>query len=149
MPLNTPKSTTTRNYLIGILVPVVLVAGIATTLVLRTASPTVTTTKALCTTLANIAHYGVKHPPKRTYPDLKATLTYDHAQYAAVKVAPPTMAGAVATATSSSAALLADIALLDTKVKVKKSVLNAAIANIKTWRKANASLATWQKATCK
>ena len=149
MPSDATPSTTTRNYLIGILVPVVLVAGIATALVLRTSSPTVSPTKALCTALANIATYGKQHPPKHTYPDLQATLTYDHAQFAKVTVAPPAIAGPAATASSSSAALLVDIAQLETKVKMSKARLSAAIADIKTWKKASASLTTWQKATCK
>jgi hypothetical protein len=146
---NNQTSSMSRNYLIGILVPIVLVAAIGTTLALRSSTPKASPTKALCTALANIAAYGKAHPPKRTYPDLKATLTYDHAQFASVKVAPAAIAGPASTATTSSAALLADIATIQSKVKMSKAALNAAITNIKTWKKANASLSTWQKATCK
>jgi len=142
-------SSTGRNYLIGILVPIVLVAAVGTTLALRSSTSKASPTKALCTALANIAANGKAHPPKHTYPDLKATLTYDHEQFASVKVSPTSIAGPASTATASSAALLADIATIQSKVKMSKARLNAAINDIKVWKKANASLSTWQKATCK
>jgi len=147
--LNLKTSSANRNYLIGILVPLVLVAAVGTTVALRSSTAKVSPTKALCTALANIATYGKAHPPKRTYPDLQATLTYDHAQFAKVTGAPTAIAGPAATATTSSAALLVDIAQLETKVKMSKARLTAAIADIKTWKQASASLTTWQKATCK
>jgi len=149
MPSSTTARTTYRTYLLGALIPVLVVAAIGTTLVLRSSSSKASPTKELCGVLANIAAYGAKHPPKHTYPDLKATLTYDHGQFASVTVAPPAIAGPAATATASSAALLADIATIQAKVKMSKASLNAAINDIKVWKKANASLSTWQKATCK
>jgi hypothetical protein len=142
-----PRSSS-RNYLIAFVIPVVLVAAVSLTFLFHS-SPKTSPAKALCTALTYISENGKKHPPKHTYPDLKASLIYDHAQFASVTSAPAAIAGPTATATKSSAALLDDIALIQSKVKLSKARLNAAINDIKVWKKANAALAKWQKATCK
>ena len=140
---------TNRLVMIIVLVALLAVTGVV---VLRGSSTpkstTMTPTAQVCTALANIAAYDAQHPPKHTYPDLDATLTYDHGQFAAISAPAAAVKSAVTAATKSSQAMIDVVGRIMKHATFTKAQDLASYRDITVWKKARASLATWRKTAC-
>lgn len=154
MSTKSTKANARRNRFVGaaaVIVVIVLVAAFAlvrSATPSKSAAPVITPTAQLCTALSKIAAFASTHPVTKTYPNLEQSLDYSHQQFASVSPTPVGASTLVASATHSSAGMIAAIKRIIAHDKITKSQQLASLKLIPVWRSANAGLVTWQKAHC-
>jgi hypothetical protein len=129
---------------------VVIVSAVAGVAIWRVSgSPKKAPGLALCQAIQNVASYNAAHPPKHTYPDLNATLTYAHSQYAAVSSVPTSQVSNLSGAISSSEAMIKVIHLITSHQKFTVGQDKASFKQILLWRKTTKALTSYQQSNCK
>jgi hypothetical protein len=102
----------------------------------------------LCTAIASVASYNTAHPPKHTYPDLKATLSYAEGEYSIVSPVPSSEAHVLATAVGTLRSMITVIDRIERHDKFTVAQDKASFNDILVWRKTASTLSKWQKAHC-
>lgn len=149
MPSHSEQPRSNQQHRIVVILTALIVVSVAGVAIWRSEpSHQTSASESLCTELALVASYNASHPPKHTYPDLKATLTFANRHYASVVHPPAIEVSNLAKAVSSSSAMIDVIDKIMAKQSFTSAQNKASLNDILIWRKSTNALTHWQKSHC-